>query len=247
MPDHYEQLGVPRGATPDDIKQAFQRLAFQHHPDRNPGDPDATARTQAINAAYGTLGNVQKRADYDRANPQAGKRVAAQPVRSDVIAKVALLMQQATDRKADVTTRIVRGEEAYALARRHPGCLKGDTVAHDRVATAIYETVVRHPTSDWANHLLRHLCDADPVRRGPAVHHVLDRMKGCFQVSQIEPLGRLAQRLVRDYPDVLRDETAAAALRDAARRYGAQEWAKSLHYTLTGTATRPHRGGYGFG
>ena len=39
--DHYETLGVPKSAGPDDIKAAFRKLAPQHHPDRNPDDPKA--------------------------------------------------------------------------------------------------------------------------------------------------------------------------------------------------------------
>lgn len=66
--DHYQTLGVDRNASPDDIKQAYRRLAREHHPDRG-GD---TARFQEIQAAYDTLSNPQKRAEYDRPQPQFG-------------------------------------------------------------------------------------------------------------------------------------------------------------------------------
>ena len=65
MTDHYATLGVQRGATPDEIKKAYRKLAGQHHPDKG-GDK---AAFQAIQAAYGVLGDDQKRAQYD--NPMS--------------------------------------------------------------------------------------------------------------------------------------------------------------------------------
>jgi DnaJ-class molecular chaperone len=65
MTNHYQTLGVERGATPDEIKRAYRKLASQHHPDKG-GDK---ARFQEIQTAYDTLGNAQKRAEYD--NPRS--------------------------------------------------------------------------------------------------------------------------------------------------------------------------------
>src|SRR5438094_8241122 len=64
--DHYEVLGVGRGATPEEIKAAFRKLAQQHHPDKNPNDPHAGVRFKEINAAYQVLSDPQRRAMYDR-------------------------------------------------------------------------------------------------------------------------------------------------------------------------------------
>jgi curved DNA-binding protein len=66
MTDHYATLGVPRTAAADEIKRAFRKLASQHHPDKG-GD---TAKFQAIQAAYDTLGDADKRAAYDNPAPQ---------------------------------------------------------------------------------------------------------------------------------------------------------------------------------
>jgi molecular chaperone DnaJ len=68
MTDYYAALGVPKTATADDIKRAFRRLASQHHPDKG-GD---TQKFQAIQEAYATLGDDQKRAEYDNPRPQFG-------------------------------------------------------------------------------------------------------------------------------------------------------------------------------
>jgi curved DNA-binding protein len=68
MNDHYQTLGVDRGATADQIKQAYRRLAMKHHPDKG-GDAKAF---QEIQAAYTVLGDPQRRAEYDNPRPQFG-------------------------------------------------------------------------------------------------------------------------------------------------------------------------------
>jgi len=65
--DPYEILGVSRTATPEEIKQAYRRLAKKHHPDRNPQDrKGAEQRFKEIQAAYEVLGDSQRRAQYDQ-------------------------------------------------------------------------------------------------------------------------------------------------------------------------------------
>jgi DnaJ-class molecular chaperone len=64
--DPYEALGVPRDATPEAIKQAYRKLARQHHPDLNPGKPEAEARFKAAAAANDLLSDPEKRARFDR-------------------------------------------------------------------------------------------------------------------------------------------------------------------------------------
>ncbi len=63
--DYYEVLGVERGSGQEEIKKAYKRLAFEYHPDRNPGNPHAEERFKEINEAYQVLSNSEKRAQYD--------------------------------------------------------------------------------------------------------------------------------------------------------------------------------------
>ncbi|MDO5530646.1 molecular chaperone DnaJ [Sutterella sp.] len=64
--NYYEVLGVERGASQDDIKKAYRRLAMKYHPDRNPGDKAAEEKFKQIGEAYAVLSDEQKRAAYDR-------------------------------------------------------------------------------------------------------------------------------------------------------------------------------------
>lgn len=68
MSEHnlYDVLGVDRGATQQEVKSAYRKLAVRHHPDRNPGDHRAEERFKAAAAAYAVLSDPEKRARYDR-------------------------------------------------------------------------------------------------------------------------------------------------------------------------------------
>lgn len=61
----YSILGVARGATEDEIKSAYRKLARQHHPDLNPGKREAEEKFKEISAAYEVLSNSEKRKLYD--------------------------------------------------------------------------------------------------------------------------------------------------------------------------------------
>src|SRR3954463_1540434 len=64
--DYYQVLGVAENATTDEIKKAFRRLAKQHHPDRNPNNPQGAERFKEINEAHDVLSDAAKRKKYDQ-------------------------------------------------------------------------------------------------------------------------------------------------------------------------------------
>ena len=64
--DYYEVLGVDKGASADDLKKAYRKLALKYHPDRNPGDKEAEEKFKEAAEAYGVLSDADKRARYDQ-------------------------------------------------------------------------------------------------------------------------------------------------------------------------------------
>lgn len=64
--DYYEILGLSRDATEDDVKKAYRKAAFKHHPDKNPGDKSAEAKFKEASEAYEVLSDSKKRAAYDQ-------------------------------------------------------------------------------------------------------------------------------------------------------------------------------------
>ncbi len=70
--DYYELLGVSHDASEQEIREAYRKLAFQYHPDRNKDSPDATERMKAINEAYATLSDRAKRSEYDSLRQRYG-------------------------------------------------------------------------------------------------------------------------------------------------------------------------------
>ena len=64
--DYYEVLGLQKGASDDEIKKAFRKLAMKYHPDKNPGDKVAEEKFKEINEAYAVLSDSEQKAKYDQ-------------------------------------------------------------------------------------------------------------------------------------------------------------------------------------
>jgi molecular chaperone DnaJ len=77
--DLYETLGVAKGASQEEIKKAYRKLARQHHPDNNPGDASAEERFKEVQTAYDVLSDPEKRKQYDRFGSANGRPGAGGP------------------------------------------------------------------------------------------------------------------------------------------------------------------------
>ena len=86
MEDPYKILGVAKNASEEALRAAYRKLAKRHHPDLNPGKPEAAERFKAINAAYEILSDPEKRGRYDRGeiDAEGHEKPPEQPFYRDV-------------------------------------------------------------------------------------------------------------------------------------------------------------------
>jgi curved DNA-binding protein len=64
--DYYQVLGLKKGASPEEIKRAYRKLAVKYHPDKNQGNKEAEEKFKEINEAYAVLSDPKKKDQYDQ-------------------------------------------------------------------------------------------------------------------------------------------------------------------------------------
>jgi len=137
--DYYNRLGVSKTASPEEIKQAYKKLAMQHHPDRG-GD---STTFQKINEAYDTLKDSAKRQQYDSPQPEInvnsqnfedvfsqffGQRRQVRRNKDVKIACDITLQEVATGKDTLAVYRLANGQEISATIRIHPGVQHGQVI-----------------------------------------------------------------------------------------------------------------------
>ncbi|MDF2674855.1 MAG: dnaJ, partial [Clostridiales bacterium] len=64
--DYYKLLEIEKGASDEEIKKAFRKMALKYHPDKNPGDKAAEEKFKEISEAYQVLSDPEKKSQYDQ-------------------------------------------------------------------------------------------------------------------------------------------------------------------------------------
>ena len=99
--DYYQLLDIKRGATAAEVKLAYRRQARLFHPDLNPGNPEAEERFKLVAEAYRTLGEPERRADYDAwLERQERLRMAPELARMAANPRVRVSVRHAYERRA---------------------------------------------------------------------------------------------------------------------------------------------------
>ncbi|MDQ3285862.1 MAG: DnaJ domain-containing protein [Actinomycetota bacterium] len=134
--DLYKVLGLPRGASHDDIRKAHRKLVRRFHPDANPQDPRAEERFKEVQQAYEVLSNEQKRREYDQrfhssykggadrpraqgAGERSGGDTTSTVHLSDLLGKLANLTSSRIDGRGEVNRKLQ--DEDIARIAKHLG------------------------------------------------------------------------------------------------------------------------------
>jgi molecular chaperone DnaJ len=164
--DFYRALGVSRDASDEAIKKAYRRLAFQHHPDRNPDSTQAQAKIRDLNAAYEVIGDPEKRRTYDRLNwgDEGARDEAADP---------AVILDEMEKKLFDEGRK-----EVFAILMKDVKRIKGElAVIRERtVADQGYDTFKEAIIQERASEVMEELVTAEMEGRKQRIVEVATEM-----------------------------------------------------------------------
>lgn len=186
--EHYVTLGLRPDATPEDIKQAYRRLASKHHPDRYPDEAKAAAEEQfkRIKHAYEVLSDPERRAAYDRGEPEQTGGPA-----EDAVAVFMQMARDGLEHTEDDLLGYIR-HRTSEFGQRVAGVRQRATQRRD----ALVKRRNRIKTKDGAANLVHQLIDAQvaelereilTARRGEGVYAELCKLVACYEGDEPAP------------------------------------------------------------
>ena len=104
MTSHYETLGIPEDATPEEIKKAYKKQSHKHHPDRNGDSVESNKQMMLINEAYDTLKDESRRDNYNRTG-EDGKEPSME---SQALTQLSGLFAATIDQVSDLNTADIK-------------------------------------------------------------------------------------------------------------------------------------------
>lgn len=206
-PSLYDLLGVKSDASEEELKTAYRKKSMELHPDRNTDDPTAQERFQAMKAAYETLSNPQKRAEYD-----ATGEVTDQPD-LDEIAEEALAAfflnacEAITQNSLNASVAVGRNSPVSILIARLADQERGILKRQDENVLMVerFRQILRRLRRKGGK-------SAEDTRLAAVLHERITRLhKEAYTLKRDLDLTNRMQTLIKEYDYEIESETAAAS------------------------------------
>ena len=115
--DYYEVLGLKKGASVEELKKAYRKLAVKYHPDKNQGDKQAEERFKEINEAYAVLSDPKKKEQQQKQENKGGGKDQEKKDQADQKKKEEQKKQEAARQQADKLLELSKDKEKSAGAK----------------------------------------------------------------------------------------------------------------------------------